>query len=69
MLTYLKILEILNIYLKNVRNTEYFNKTHAKARIGNTQTTVFSIDSSSTILYEVSDAVSVKWSRWVIKRR
>ena len=28
---------ILNINLKNVRNTEYFNKTHAKARIGNTQ--------------------------------
>ena len=31
------IIGILNIYMKNVRNTEYFNKTHAKARIGNTQ--------------------------------
>ena len=33
-ISYLKILGILNIYLKNVRKTEYFNRTHAKARIG-----------------------------------
>ena len=33
----LENLRNIDISHRNVRNTEYFNKTHAKARIGNIQ--------------------------------